>query len=73
MSHVALDEIVRITAQFGLKSKLTGAGGGGYVITIIPPYFSEQLVRECKEALTAAEYKADDIVIGDAGLRFEEQ
>lgn len=37
VSHSSLDTICRITSQYGLASKLTGAGGGGCAFTLIPP------------------------------------
>lgn len=32
VSHPALEEIFRISNSLGFGSKLTGAGGGGYVL-----------------------------------------
>ena len=36
VGHPALDKIVAITSALGLHSKLTGAGGGGCALTLIP-------------------------------------
>jgi len=33
--HDSIDEICKISQKYGLKSKLTGAGGGGCVITLL--------------------------------------
>jgi mevalonate kinase len=35
VGHEAIDKICAITASFGLHSKLTGAGGGGCVLTLL--------------------------------------
>jgi mevalonate kinase len=36
VSHVSIEAICQITAAFKLQSKLTGAGGGGCVLTLLP-------------------------------------
>ena len=35
VGHPKLDELCSVTEKFGLKSKLTGAGGGGCAITLL--------------------------------------
>ncbi|KAG8801331.1 cystathionine beta-lyase, partial [Serendipita sp. 399] len=35
-SHISLEEICELTDEFGLCTKLTGAGGGGCAVTLIP-------------------------------------
>lgn len=35
-SHATLDRIVSLTASYGCHSKLTGAGGGGCSLTLLP-------------------------------------
>ncbi|KAK4688013.1 cysteine-S-conjugate beta-lyase, partial [Tremellales sp. Uapishka_1] len=48
VSHPALEMIVTATSgePFGLATKLTGAGGGGCALTLIPDDFSESLLGE---------------------------
>jgi mevalonate kinase len=36
VSHVSIAAVCQITAAFKLQSKLTGAGGGGFVLTLLP-------------------------------------
>ena len=36
VSHPSIDAICKTTLKYQLRSKLTGAGGGGCVLTIIP-------------------------------------
>jgi hypothetical protein len=36
VSHVSIAAVRQITAAFKLQSKLTGAGGGGCVLTLLP-------------------------------------
>ena len=37
VGHASLDTVVQVTAQHGLHSKLTGAGGGGCAFTLLTP------------------------------------
>lgn len=40
VSHPSLEAVVATTDQFGLTTKLTGAGGGGCAVTLVPDGFA---------------------------------
>lgn len=46
VNHPALENVCRITSDYNLPSKLTGAGGGGCAFTLIPSgnYISHHLM-----------------------------
>ena len=37
VGHASLNTVVQLTAQHGLHTKLTGAGGGGCAYTLLTP------------------------------------
>ncbi|KAL1502558.1 hypothetical protein ABEB36_007683 [Hypothenemus hampei] len=50
VSHEKLEEVMMILRRYGLVGKLTGAGGGGFAISILPPaYDPEEVIRVLKE------------------------
>lgn len=36
VSHPSLEHVRRVTKEYGLSTKLTGAGGGGCAVTLVP-------------------------------------
>lgn len=36
VSHASIETVIRTTSKYKLSSKLTGAGGGGCVLTLLP-------------------------------------
>ncbi len=36
VTHPSLEEIRELTGDYGLATKLTGAGGGGCAVTLVP-------------------------------------
>ena len=37
VGHFALDDVIRVADKFRFPTKLTGAGGGGCAVSLIPP------------------------------------
>ncbi|KAF8867871.1 GHMP kinase [Infundibulicybe gibba] len=53
VSHPALEAIRSRTAvaPYGLSSKLTGAGGGGCAVTLVPDDFQEHILQDLTKDL----------------------
>ena len=71
VSHPRLDEICFITKRRGLHSKLTGAGGGGYAITLISPDITEDCVNQTILDLRSSGFSVDDITLNGEGLALD--
>uniref|UniRef100_A0A1B6IB16 Mevalonate kinase n=1 Tax=Homalodisca liturata TaxID=320908 RepID=A0A1B6IB16_9HEMI len=70
VSHESLENIVDVTSRHGLTSKLTGAGGGGYAITLLPPNMSRGLIETLENELGPT-FKVIEVSIAQEGVRFE--
>lgn len=70
VSHESLEHIVSVSNHYGLSSKLTGAGGGGYAITLVPPNFSTNQLEEMKNELGPS-FKVTEISIAENGVILE--
>lgn len=68
VSHASLDRLVGIARSHGLHAKLTGAGGGGFGIVIVPPSVTESVVDGCCEELKKSGYEVWSTSIGAPGL-----
>lgn len=64
VSHPKLDEICAVLTESGLRGKLTGAGGGGYAIAVVPPYLEESAVKDLVSKLETEGY---EVVLTDLG------
>lgn len=50
VSHESIESVIQILSKFNIKGKLTGAGGGGYVLAFLSPELAaEDLTEVCKE------------------------
>ncbi|XP_045539357.1 mevalonate kinase [Papilio machaon] len=68
VSHPALETIRAIAHEHGLACKLTGAGGGGNAIVLVPPHTQEITVTSLKTKLLSSGYKVTDTIVGGPGV-----
>lgn len=71
VSHLALDEVVRILGENGLQGKLTGAGGGGYAICLVPPYLGNDVLEKVMRDLSSRGFQAVVTDLGGNGVMVE--
>ncbi|KAJ3377362.1 cystathionine beta-lyase [Lobulomyces angularis] len=70
VSHPKLDLIKKLNSDFGLKGcKITGAGGGGCMFTLIPEDFEEKKLKELKLNLNSIKVENFEANIGCEGLK----
>ncbi|KAJ2482786.1 Mevalonate kinase [Coemansia sp. RSA 2131] len=72
VSHAALERIREITARHNMASKLTGAGGGGCALTLVPSDASDETVEQVQCELRDAGFECYSTVVGGAGVAFTE-
>lgn len=65
VSHPAIESVCRIADQYDIATKLTGAGGGGCTISILPESSSDEL----KKALEAEGFECYSTSIGGPGVQ----
>ena len=57
VGHSSLDQIVRVAQDQGFHGKLTGAGGGGCAIILLPPSIDTAVVEELREKLVGFNFQ----------------
>ncbi|RVW53286.1 Mevalonate kinase [Vitis vinifera] len=67
VSHASIETVLRTTLKYKLASKLTGAGGGGCVLTLLP---TRTVVNKVIAALESCEFQCLIAGIGGNGVRF---
>lgn len=67
VSHPALEKVREISSKVGLKSKLTGAGGGGCALTLIRDDVSPETVAKVKQLLEAEGFQCMETQVGGPG------
>ncbi|KDQ53198.1 hypothetical protein JAAARDRAFT_197679 [Jaapia argillacea MUCL 33604] len=70
VSHPSLEAIKAKTAAkpYMLSTKLTGAGGGGCAVTLVPDSFQEDNLRDLVEALLQDDFQPYMTSVGGSGL-----
>ncbi|XVE62984.1 hypothetical protein DITRI_Ditri06bG0163300 [Diplodiscus trichospermus] len=68
VSHAAIDTVLRTTTKYKLASKLTGAGGGGCVLTLLPTELSEAVLEKLVEELESFGFQCYTAGIGGKGI-----
>ncbi|ESQ32252.1 hypothetical protein EUTSA_v10004396mg [Eutrema salsugineum] len=69
VSHGSIDTVIRTTAKHKLTSKLTGAGGGGCVLTLLPTSVSGTVVDKVVEELESSGFQCFTASIGGNGAQ----
>ncbi|KAI8065913.1 GHMP kinase [Gongronella butleri] len=67
VSHPSLENIRRITTDHGLTTKLTGAGGGGCAVTLMPKDVTQDVVNAAVAALEKEGYDCYETLVGGIG------
>lgn len=70
VSHPVLENIRATTAAppYSLSTKLTGAGGGGCSVTLVPDDINEAVLRNLMDSLTSSGYATYLTSVGGSGL-----
>ncbi|CAO3668672.1 unnamed protein product [Rhizopus stolonifer] len=67
VSHPSLEKVKSITSELNLKTKLTGAGGGGCAVTFIPCDVNQEAMDNAMSRLNAEGYDCYQTSVGGAG------
>ncbi|KAK5574857.1 hypothetical protein RB653_010111 [Dictyostelium firmibasis] len=68
VGHSSIDTIVSITKSLGFHTKLTGAGGGGCVITLLKQDTTLDQLSSLKSTLSSNGFESWEATIGDPGV-----
>ncbi|CAH9137220.1 unnamed protein product [Cuscuta epithymum] len=68
VSHSSIETVLRITEKYKLPSKLTGAGGGGCILTLLPTLLSGTIVDKVIAELETCGFECLIAGIGGNGV-----
>ncbi|XP_020591964.1 mevalonate kinase [Phalaenopsis equestris] len=69
VSHDSIEKVLQTTAKYKLASKLTGAGGGGCVLTLLPTSISNTVVEKVVAELEALGFQCLKAEVGGNGVQ----
>ncbi|XVF57422.1 hypothetical protein PTKIN_Ptkin06aG0204100 [Pterospermum kingtungense] len=69
VSHASIETVLQTTMKYKLPSKLTGAGGGGCVLTLLPTQLSGARVDKLMEELESYGFQCFTAGIGGNGVQ----
>ncbi|KAK4424670.1 Mevalonate kinase [Sesamum alatum] len=68
VSHLSIDTVIRVALKYKLSTKLTGAGGGGCVLTLLPTLLSGTVVNKVIAELESCGFQCMIAGIGGGGM-----
>ncbi|KAE9615967.1 putative mevalonate kinase [Lupinus albus] len=68
VSHATIETVLRTTLKYKLSSKLTGAGGGGCVLTLLPTLLSGTVVDKVIAELESCGFQCFTAGVGGKGV-----
>jgi mevalonate kinase len=71
VSHPTLDDVCLTLKKVGMVGKLTGAGGGGFALALVPPSLPEKLLVQAVDMLEIKGYTCYQTGIGVHGFTIE--
>uniref|UniRef100_A0A1D1ZBR8 Mevalonate kinase n=1 Tax=Anthurium amnicola TaxID=1678845 RepID=A0A1D1ZBR8_9ARAE len=71
VSHASIESVLRTTLKYKLTSKLTGAGGGGCVLTILPTLLSRTVVDKVVAELESYGFQCFISEVGGKGVEVQ--
>ncbi|CAJ1960885.1 unnamed protein product [Sphenostylis stenocarpa] len=69
VSHATVETVLRTTLKYKLASKLTGAGGGGCVLTLLPTLLSGTVVDKVIAELESCGFQCFIAGVGGGGVQ----
>lgn len=68
VSHPTLEKVVELSSEHGLHAKLTGAGGGGFALILVPLRRKVDTFKQCMDALQSLGCQVWMVDLGVPGL-----
>jgi len=70
VSHPSLDLICKTATEFGLRAKITGAGGGGNAFVLLPPGLESGKLADLQTALKNHGFTSFEVTLFGPGILY---